>query len=232
MPVVDRDDTASGRRERKKQRTRTTLIDAAVALCLSQGYENTTVEQIAAAAEVSPRTFSRYFATKDAVYLALLENFIGAVGTELATIPPEVPPLRALRDSHLAVLGQIHSGGVPGMSADGIALMLHVLNSTHELKLAAAEVQSPVVLGLLAERLGVGLDSRQLRLVMAVWSAIIVTGCGDLVWGRDGLELGPEVMAQRITETFDQFGAMTAHLRGGTSADSLDFLDYDVTRGR
>ena len=38
----------------------------------------------------------------------------------------------------------------------------------------------------------------------AVWSAIIVTGCGDLVTDRDGVELGPEVMAERINETFDR----------------------------
>ena len=62
------DDATPGLRERKKQRTRATLISAAVKLCLEQGYEHTTVDQIAAAAEVSPRTFSRYFATKDAVY--------------------------------------------------------------------------------------------------------------------------------------------------------------------
>lgn len=65
-----------GLRERKKQRTRATLINAAVQLCLEQGYEKTTVDQIAAAADVSSRTFSRYFATKDAVYLALLDALI------------------------------------------------------------------------------------------------------------------------------------------------------------
>ncbi len=211
--VVDVHDATSGLRERKKQRTRETLIGAAVQLCLEQGYQNTTVEQIAAAADVSSRTFSRYFATKESVYLALLEDFIEAVGIELATIPPEEPPLRALRDSHTAVLSRIRSGGVPGMTPDGIALMLQVLNSSHELRMAAGEVQSPVVMGLIAKRMGVSLTSRQLRLVMTVWSAIIVTGCGDLVGSENGQELGPELMEQRIAETFDQFIALNTRVQ-------------------
>ncbi len=56
-------------------------------LCLRNGYENTTVEQIAAAADVSPRTFSRYFATKDAVFLTLIEDYAHEVAIELETVP-------------------------------------------------------------------------------------------------------------------------------------------------
>src|SRR6476661_8469307 len=158
-------DATPGLRERKKQRTRATLISAAVELCLEQGYEHTTVDQIAAAAEVSPRTFSRYFATKDAVYLALLEALVNAVAVELDRIPLDVPPLRALRDAHIAVLGRVRSGRVPGLSSEGIALTLQVINSTHELKMAAGEIESPAILGVLARRMGVEPGSRRLRLV-------------------------------------------------------------------
>jgi hypothetical protein len=49
-----------GRRELKKQRTGAALNEAAADLCLRQG-DNTTVAQIAAIADVSPRIFSRYF---------------------------------------------------------------------------------------------------------------------------------------------------------------------------
>ncbi len=205
-------DATPGLRERKKQRTRATLISAAVELCLEQGYEHTTVDQIAAAAEVSPRTFSRYFATKDAVYLALLEALINAVAAELDQIPLEVPPLRALKDAHVAVLGRVPSGRVPGLSCQGIVLTLQVINSTHELKMAAGELESPAIMGMLARRMGVEPGNRRLRLVNAVWSAIIVTGCGDLVTDGDGVELGPELMSERIDESFDTFTALTAHL--------------------
>ena len=59
-----------GLRERKKQRTRQALIDAAVRLFEERGYEATTVADIAAAAEVTPRTFFLHFPAKEAVVFA------------------------------------------------------------------------------------------------------------------------------------------------------------------
>jgi AcrR family transcriptional regulator len=54
-------------RERKKEKTRVKLVQVATRLFLDEGFEETTVGAIAAAAEVSPRTFFRYFPTKEAV---------------------------------------------------------------------------------------------------------------------------------------------------------------------
>jgi AcrR family transcriptional regulator len=66
-------------RERKKRETRRELMHAALRLFSEQGYEAVTVEQIAAAANVSTRTFFRYFGTKAAACFGLAEPMLATV---------------------------------------------------------------------------------------------------------------------------------------------------------
>jgi hypothetical protein len=106
----------------------------------------------------------------------------------------------------------VRSGQVPGLTADRIKLMLRIVNSTPGLKMAATEFRPHPTTLALAARLGVDPADRKLHLVLAVWSAIIVTACGDLVVDADGAELGPELMVERIDAAFDQFATMTAEL--------------------
>lgn len=84
-----------GLRERKKARTKATIQREALRLFSEHGYAETSVEQIAAAAEVSPSTFFRYFPTKEEVVLA---EFIDSRLVELfRTAPAELDPIPALR---------------------------------------------------------------------------------------------------------------------------------------
>ncbi|WP_422744811.1 TetR/AcrR family transcriptional regulator [Mycobacterium sp. WMMD1722] len=201
-----------GLRERKKRRTRATLVDAAIELCARQGYEHTTVEQIAAQADVSPRTFSRYFASKEAVLLTLLDDFAAAVADRLAALPAEMSPLEALYRSHVDVLRAVTALDNPNLSPDRIATMLRILNSTESLRLAAAEFRSDGVLEALAARMGLQAGDRTVRIALAVSSSVIATACYDLIDDVDGQPLGPDLMADRIDDSFRRLLSVTAEL--------------------
>ena len=84
-----------GLRERKKARTRASIREHALRLFREQGYQRTTVEQIAAAAEVSPSTFFRYFPTKEDVVLR--DDFDERALEAFQRQPPSMTPLAALR---------------------------------------------------------------------------------------------------------------------------------------
>ncbi|MET4428966.1 MULTISPECIES: TetR family transcriptional regulator [unclassified Mycolicibacterium] len=212
------DGAAPGLRERKKQRTRSMLIDAAMELCLRQGYENTTVDQIAAAADVSPRTFSRYFATKDAVFLTLIDDYSHEVAIELETVQADVGPLEAMRQAHVAVLTRVAKRQVGRMTTERIILMLRVINASDTLRQAAVEFKHDMTEVVLAKRMGVNVEDRSRRLVGAVFSSTIVTACGDLISDTDTFRLGPLVMVDRINEAFAQVAQMSADLLSGDGA--------------
>ena len=85
----------AGLRERKKARTRASLREHALRLFREQGYRDTTVEQIAAAAEVSPSTFFRYFPSKEDVVLQ--DDMDTRVLEAFDRQPPELTPIAAVR---------------------------------------------------------------------------------------------------------------------------------------
>jgi AcrR family transcriptional regulator len=89
--------TSTGLRERKKEKTRLALEAAALELFERDGFEATTVEAIAAACDVSPRTFFRYFASKDEVLHAEADARLARLVARLLNRPPDEPPFEALR---------------------------------------------------------------------------------------------------------------------------------------
>jgi AcrR family transcriptional regulator len=91
----DRIEAMDGLRELKKRRTRAAIQEHALRLFKAQGYDATTVEQIAAAAEVSPATFFRYFKTKEDVVIQ--DDYDPIMAAALEKAPPDLPPLRAVR---------------------------------------------------------------------------------------------------------------------------------------
>ena len=96
-----------GLRERKKARTKATIQREAVRLFLDRGYDATTVEQVAAAAEVAPSTVFRYFPTKED--LVLTDDYDPFFIAAFKSQPPGLTPAQALRDALRSSLGALSS---------------------------------------------------------------------------------------------------------------------------
>ncbi|MDX3353783.1 TetR family transcriptional regulator [Streptomyces sp. ME01-24h] len=188
-----------GLRERKKRRTRDALIRAALELFVAKGYERTTVDEIAAAVEVSQRTFFRYFPGKEEVALALEDSVMEAFVTAVAERPAGEPPFEALRaalDASWHSIGAVIAAVVP-LSTH--MAMYRVIESTPTL-LSAQMRHSAVVeerlTSVIAAREGLDpADPRPRVLVAAVGGVIRVA---QRLWGV-GEETSVESI-RRVTE--------------------------------
>jgi AcrR family transcriptional regulator len=109
--------TTSGLRERKKQRTRQLIADAAARLFAEHGYENVAVSDVARAAEVSDQTVYNYFPTKERLVLDRDEELLDHLTQLIRTRAPGVSPAAALRQEALDFVDGIRS--IPADQARG-----------------------------------------------------------------------------------------------------------------
>jgi AcrR family transcriptional regulator len=107
-PSRARDRPSAGLRERKKAKTRAAIQAAALSLFERQGYQATTVDQIAELAEVSQSTFFRYFPTKEDVVLH--DRYDPLLLASFRAQPPELDPIAALRRTMRSVFGGLPAG--------------------------------------------------------------------------------------------------------------------------
>lgn len=180
-----------GLRERKKERTRRAIADAALDLFERHGYAATTVEDIAAAAEVSPRTFFRYFATKDEAVFDQADEVLAAFGPMLAERPAGEPLLPSLRAVGSALLS-------PGVLDEGrfrrvlaLAAEEPAVRTRYHALLGSIERE---IVRWAAERLGLPTSALRPRLVAAV--AMTALRVATDTWlDAPGTELGDHVTA-------------------------------------
>ncbi|MER7950661.1 helix-turn-helix domain-containing protein [Streptomyces sp. NPDC096079] len=99
-------------RERKKQRTRQTLIDTALDLFGAHGFDGVTLDGLCEAAEVSKRTFFRYFAGKEDVAMSPTQDLWTTFLDVLESCPADGRPLLALFEDALAeAIGRMPADG-------------------------------------------------------------------------------------------------------------------------
>src|SRR5262249_54551696 len=187
--------------ERKKARTRAAIRQHALRLFREQGYAATTVEQIAAAADVSPATFFRYFPTKEDVVLQDDMDMFTLAALEAQ--PPELSPIAAFRAAAAATLA--------AMSPDDIARM----NDSTELSMTVPEIRARALdeftrtiaqmEGALAKRVGRDPDDFEVRITTGAIMGVIMAV--TLPWAARG--------GGGIEEMFGQIDVALAQLEVG-----------------
>ncbi|MFF5478041.1 TetR family transcriptional regulator [Streptomyces sp. NPDC012935] len=164
-------------RERKKQRTREALLRTALELFTTQGYEHTTVDDIAAAVDVSQRTFFRYFAGKEEAALALQDMTVAHFLEAVRERPRHEAPMAALRQAVLEGWDTINEVIQAVVPVELYLRMYQVIESTPVLLAAhlrrSAEIEEAIA-RILAEREGVDLDTDpRPRLAVAVFGGVM-----------------------------------------------------------
>jgi len=185
-PLERRIEEKLGLRERKKLKTRRSIQQHALRLIHEQGYDATTVEQIAEAAEVSPSTFFRYFPTKEDTILT--DEYDPLIMESLRAQPPDLSPVTAARNTLHEIVG--------GMLADDRrrildrARLLGSVSSLRSRQWDQMRETQDLMVGALAERLGRSAADLELRsfvaAVLAVWETTVIAwveddGRGDLL---------------------------------------------------
>ena len=189
-----------GLRERKRQQTRERLIEAAMALFLDRGFEATTLDDIAAAADISRRSFFHYFASKEDVVFAWHEETMVALVAAVAARPAKESMLTAAENAITAIARELDSDeaiAIARLKHDNPALQARDQLKYEQLERALAEA--------LARRAGRKSDMLHARLV-----AMIATGAmriGGEVWAAEGAREKSEALAKRI------FGGIRAILK-------------------
>jgi AcrR family transcriptional regulator len=179
-----------GLRERKRQQTRERLTRVAMALFLERGFEATTLDDIATAADISRRSYFHYFDSKEDVVFAWHEEITAALVAATAARPASESMLTAAENAMAAMAGQIEPGEAIAMARlkrDNPALQARDQVKYEQLERALAEA--------LAKRGGHKAEKLGARLV-----AMIATGAmriGGELWAAEGARERPEVLVKR-----------------------------------
>ncbi|MEU6913662.1 TetR family transcriptional regulator [Streptomyces olindensis] len=206
-------------RERKKRRTRDALLRAALELFVTRGYEETTVDDIAAAVDVSQRTFFRYFAGKEETAFFVPRLAEALVVDAVRARPPHEAPLEALRRAVLESWDAINEAVEEIVPIELHLRVYRVIESTPALLAAhlrrAAELEEQLA-GIIAEREGLDVDADpRPRIAVALFGGVIrVT---ERLWSA-GDELTLEGLRELTTAYLDQVGpALAGNWRAGQS---------------
>jgi AcrR family transcriptional regulator len=196
--------------ERKRQLVRDQLSESALRLLARQGYEETTVEQIVAAAGVSRRTFFRYFKSKEDVIVESIGDLGSAIRDELVSRPATEQPQAAMRAALSVAVQQLTEEPAKAVPLVRLLLDTPVLRRRY---LERQSILQEELAAVLARR--DGLDEREDRedLGPALVAGVAITAFQVAVdaWARHG---GEENLDALMDEAFARTNPGAAARKG------------------
>ena len=185
-----------GLRARKKRERRQAIESAALALFEADGFDETTVEAIAAAVDIAPRTFFTYFPTKEDVVLADHASRLDRIVTELERRPAGERPWAALRAAFLTVADDYET------EEDEIARRFAIMAATPSVHARSLQLQAgweAEVAAALTRRVGVDATDIGPRLLAAAALAAMRSSLQH--WLSTGRQ---DPLPQLVERCFDQ----------------------------
>lgn len=209
-PSAPGDGASMGLRERKKQQTRLRIIEAALDLCDAQGFDATTVDQIAARADVSPRTINRYFDSKEAIILGPVKDFGRAVAECLRGLPVTGNELQSLREAFLQVVDQASKSVEGPLSFQRFQQMQRILRSSPAVSAQSMELaddKNAAIADVIAERLGTQPDALPVQLVVGAWQLIghLSMECQHSIFDDADTAAAATAARNAFTTSYDEF---------------------------
>ena len=152
-------------RERTRRTIRADIAAAATTLFVEQGFEETTVDQIAVAAGISRRTFFRYFTTKEDVIVGRMADSGAVVRDALSARPDDEPPWQALAQALGGVCANVSRDPQRALRVNRMFLETPSLQARHlEKQLLWQELLVPVLADRLSRQADPGIDRQDVEL--------------------------------------------------------------------
>lgn len=187
------------------------LIDATLSLCTRFGYEATCIEQIAAAAVLTPDDFARHFASKDEVLISIVVDLLQASAEELLDVEPDTSLERALLIATTKALSRVIDGGGV-ITRDRFLAVAQVLTAHPHLRQQLSSARKRIMTGALADWLGVAEDDRRVHQAVTRWSAVVAGAY--LIGGSMADHYDPWTDDKLIERMIDELSATFADVMG------------------
>ena len=194
-----------GLRDRKREKTRLAIEDVALELFSKQGYEATTVEEIADRADISPGTFFRYFPTKGDVLFTERGDLLPALQQAIVDRPADEDDFEALRQA-------LQQEWVAKIDPGRVLRQAQAIDTSHVLTGLSYQIGvrwREAISDALAQRSGLKAPDRRCRLIAG--TALSVFGNALLSWRLEGANRD---LGRVVDETYELMTEVTSEWLG------------------